>query len=286
MIEDIETILLPIPKGIKKSEITKYLLHQMKSHYPIPEDLIIDYYLTGKREKRVALVSYMLKEILVDNSELLHPHLLIKHRVWKTGKYYIKNESLELFIHIERGRLEVVESDPIEINNILTGDEIEVTESQLKLLYRKCKKDMFTPPKRSIKVFPLLLTAVALLSILSLWSFISKFEWAKERLTYLEQRTNRESLYNVTKEEIIKMENHINPSIYLILDEIYRKSRDIIIRDFTYNEGRINLTILTTNSLKLLQNLNSSPYLYMKLESTTPGEEVELSQLSGKILCP
>lgn len=77
------------------------------------------------------------------------------------------------------------------------------------------------------------------------------------------EKSDEQVLYDVTLEEVLKMESHINPSVYLVLSELANTRTSIIIKDIGISGERINLTVLTENSLDLLKELNRSDFLTM-----------------------
>lgn len=297
MIRHIESILIVIPSVIGYKEIEGYIKLQLQSHFPEPDLLIYDYVITGRHTKRLVLLTYMLKDDWNEKDIILHPHLLIKHRIWRSGTFLTKWKERELLIIVEDGLVTTVESDPHIIDKLNLENPTTIQSKELEKLYRRCKKDMFQNRKNRLPLQLILSFIIGIILTFGVYLSIESFLKNKSTLDRLEARymkllttQNRESeedkLYRITLEEVLKMESHISPSIYLLLTQLLNTDTKVIIKDFSYSGTRINLTLLTTNSLELLKELNTSPYLKMTLNSTVPGEEMELSQYSGEVLCP
>lgn len=293
----IESILIEIPSVIGHKELDGYIKLQLYSHFPEPDLLIYDYVITGKHTKRSVLLTYMLKEDCNEKDLILHPHLLIKHRIWKNGTFLIQWQERELLLIMEEGLLTTLESDPQIIENLNVENPTTVNDEGLEKLYRRCKKDMFKRRKTRLPLSLIIAMVMGPLMTLSLYLSIDNIMKNRVTLNRLEKRyekllttqnseSDEDKLYNITLEEVLKMESHISPSVYLLITQLLNTETRVIIKDFSYSGNRINLTLLTTNSLQLLKELNTSPYLKMTLNSTVPGEDMELSQYNGEVLCP
>lgn len=297
MIDQLETILIDVPPTITSREIESFIKMQMITHYPEPERLIYDYIITGKKGNSTLLITYMLKEDLLKDEMVLHPHLLVKHHIWKRGSYHIKWKERELFLQLKQGRVSTLESDPEEIKHLINKETETILPNHLEKLYKKCKKDMFNNNRKPLS-YPLLIS-VLLTAVIFIPIYISIQNYNSNKITLenLEKRyqklvntksdqSEEDKLFNITLEEVLKMESHISPSIYLLLSQLVNTQTKVVIKDFSYSGNQISLTLLTTNSLELLKELNCNPYLKMSLTNTVPGEDLELSQYIGEILCP
>lgn len=297
MRKHLESIQLDIPPVISNREMDGYIKLQLLAFFPEPDLLIYDYVLTGKQQNRSVLLTYMLKEDYNPKDTILHPHLLVKHRIWRDGSYHIKWDNRELLIQMKAGRVTLAESDPQEIEELGLEDITTINQQELDKLYRRCKRDMFKR-KRSLFSIPQLITLLSILTLsLYLYNAIGEMMDNRKTLDRLEKsyekllttknsESEEDKLYNTALEEVLKMESHITPSIYLLLTQLLDTKTRVIIKDFSYDGSRISLTLLTTNSLQLLKELNNSPYLKMTLNSTVPGKDMELSQFNGEVLCP
>lgn len=297
MIELLESFAVNIPNQITDKEIVPFIEHQLKTHYPVPELLIYDYVITGKKSDRSVLVTYILKNDFEENREILHPHLLIKHRVIKDGTYLFTTQGHELLIKIRTGKVIYIISDSEDIDKHRDDNITIITDTKLHKLYKKCKKDLFLRMKKRVNIKPLIIFIVILLTFIPIKVLLDKNSESKYYLNQLQveynkllaesnDQTDEEILYDVTNKEILKMESHITPSTYRVLSELSYTTTRVIIKDISISGERINLTVLTDNSLELLKELNRSSILDMVLTNTIPGDNMELSQFSGEIICP
>lgn len=315
MIDNIETVIMDFTNINNQKEIQSYITNQLGLHFPKPELLIYDYIITKTGNKKNAMISYAISDIInnISKSRIEHPHLLFKHLLKKNGNYVILYSTRILSVNIENRVISKIGTFYLDNLNLLTINDktilisdkkniklckktFFVTPLSLESMYKKCKKDMFITKKRRSK--PLLLFIIPLIVLIlytinyslnlklnkkNLEELIVKYKYIQQASI---EQNEAKKLYEDTLERVYIKESHITPDLYDIFYELYRYNTNYRIIDLNYSTQFLTINAITNNSITLLTDLNLSKKFNFKQNRTVTKNGFEQINFSGDVICP
>lgn len=313
MIDSIKTINLDVSVLKTENEVHNYIPSQLQKFYPEPDKLLYDYVIKSNRGKKSALVSYIHKD-KVENREITHPILLFKKVLQKDGNYIVvfSNTVLEVCINdkvIVSTKTSVM--NPAYLKAVIDSKNIVICDSKnrqeveslynkkivsLEGLYKRCDLKLFRPKRKSyikqiIGLLLITLTAVVVLNVSSRYnSVLNEYEIIKKdyETKLISNNNSQESQieYDELLEELFIIQSQIEPDLYKIFYELSVNASGYKIMDINYSNRYIRINCLTPNGISLVKKLNKSEYLDLIQNSSINRDGLEVSNISGDIICP
>lgn len=312
MIDLIKTINIDVSNLSNDREIENYIPSQLINHYPDPSNLRYHFTVTGGKSRKTALVSFISREAIADRGEIKHPTLLFESKLKKDGQYiFVFSKTIQEIVlknrcvistHTLENRLE-------NLNSILTDRSIIIYDRdnsgiiegldnrviQLEKLYKSCKTSLFKKRRKSLLIpitFFVIITTLSMVTIGLLSRYriaINEFNSVKNEYSLVVSQSNLESdleaRYNTLLEEHYTLKSGIEPDLYTLLYELSTGKTPKRIMNLNYSDYGINLNVLTTNGLTLTKDLNNSPNLHLRQNSSVSQDNYEVVSISGEVIC-
>lgn len=314
MIDSIKTINLDVSILKTEDEVINYIPTQLQKYYPEPKQLLYDYVIKGNKNKKSALVSYVHKDKVNSNKELLHPVLLFKKLLQRDGMYIVVFSKTVLEVSIANKVIKSTKTsvmNPAYLKSIITSKHIVISDTKnrseinsffsgkllsLESLYKKCNLKLFSPPKKNY-LQPILLFVLVSLIVLTTYKTINKYtstmrEYKTIKKQYetslITNNNNKESVdkYNSLLKKLYNVQSQIEPDLYKVFYELTTNGSKYKIMDINYSNRYIRLNTLTPNGISLVKDLNNSDYLNLIQNSSITKDNMEVVNISGDIICP
>lgn len=314
MIDSIKTINLDVSILKTEDEVVNYIPTQLQKYYPEPNQLLYDYIIKSNKNKKSALVSYVHKDKVNKDKELLHPVLLFRKVLQKDGVYIIVFSNTILEVSISNKvilstktsvmnpayLISIISNKHTIISDVKNKDEVNKLFNgkllSLESLYKRCNHKLFSPPRKNYLKPLLLITLVGTLfytayQLHSRYNAVMKeYKNIKKQYesTLVNNNNNKESLekYNSLLSQLYTIQSQIEPDLYKIFYELSTNGSKFKVMDINYSNRYIRLNTLTPNGIKLVKGLNNSGYLNLTQNSSITKDNMEVVNISGDIICP